>query len=100
MYLCVCVCVLLGATYSVALTDVHTYSEEDGWTTSNTQQIDFTLNDRTKGDYFDIEVRRDPVYGTLAFWTLSGQSRCPHERNTDPRDSIALRMSTPFLANI
>ena len=31
------------------------------------------------GDYFDVKVMRDPIYGTPIFVTLAGRSMCPHE---------------------
>lgn len=40
----------------------------------STMAVEFTLGDDTPGDYFDIELARDPVYGTPVYKTVAGRS--------------------------
>eukprot|EP00941_MAST-03F_sp_MAST-3F-sp1_P003106 g3106.t1 len=53
----------------------------------------FTFNDITLQSQFDVEVKRDNVYGTPVFKTLAGRSMCPHEKGTDSREVFDLRFS-------
>src|SRR4051812_13697251 len=45
-------------------------------------------------------IRRDPVYDTPVFITLSGKSRCKIEANTLSRESIEMNMNPSTLVNI
>ncbi len=35
----------------------------------------FVLGDKDQGDYFDVQIYKDPVFGSFVFNTMSGQSR-------------------------
>ena len=35
----------------------------------------FVLGDEDQGDYFDVQIYKDPVFGSFVFNTMSGQSR-------------------------
>lgn len=48
----------------------------------------FVLSDDDPGDNFSVDVFKDNVFGTYIFKTKSGQSSCPHEPNTQPRDEV------------
>jgi len=52
------------------------------------KEITFTLSDGDIGDFFDVKVSRDEVYGTPVFETLAGRSLCPHEPGTDAREAF------------
>lgn len=60
---------------------------------SSEESYGFTIGDADLGDYFDILVGRDPVYGTPVFKTIGGQSSCPREQGTHHRD----RFNTQFV---
>ncbi|RLC52772.1 MAG: hypothetical protein DRI23_02025, partial [Candidatus Cloacimonadota bacterium] len=45
-------------------------------------------------DYFTLDVKVDPVYGTPVFDLVSGGSSCPWEPNTIPREGVALSANT------
>ena len=57
------------------------------------ESFSFVLGDETMGDYFDVALARDPVYGTPVFKTLAGRSSCPHESGTDARDQFNVRFA-------
>lgn len=67
---------------------IPTFGKESERAESETTTISFTLADPDEGDYFDVEVSRDPIYGTPVFKTLAGRSACPHEFGTDARDAF------------
>jgi hypothetical protein len=76
----------------------------DGKTTGKVSSSTFTLSDPDVGDEFDVQVYRDPDYGSLFFKTKAGRSkfvpmlscfslllhRCIHEANTVRREGVAL----------
>ncbi|MCF7793853.1 MAG: Ig-like domain-containing protein [Candidatus Cloacimonetes bacterium] len=45
-------------------------------------------------DYFTIDIKKDPVYGTPVFDLLSGASSCHWEPNTQPRDGVSMSANT------
>lgn len=50
----------------------------------------FTLFDEQMGDMIDVQVGRDPVFGTPVFRTVGGRTVCPHEHGTDARERISM----------
>lgn len=60
----------------------------------------FTLADDDIGDYFTVDVKRDLVYGTPVFKTLSGASSCPYEPKTVPREEVALTVDRQIANNV
>ncbi|MCT4603529.1 MAG: T9SS type A sorting domain-containing protein [Marinifilum sp.] len=56
---------------------------------SENSRVDaFTFSDDDAKDQFNVKIRRDPRYDTPMFLTNSGQSRCPYERGTVPREGV------------
>ncbi len=53
------------------------FDNTDGSTTSTdkSRTRSFSLGDADQGDYFDVQVFTDPVFGSYVFNTMSGQSR-------------------------
>lgn len=51
-------------------------------------------------DYFTIDIKKDPVYGTPVFELLSGASSCHWEPNTQPRDGVSLSANTYTASNL
>lgn len=66
----------------------------------STQSVSFTLGDPEPGDIFDVEVRIDELYGTPVFVTRGGQSRCPSEANTLPRETIRAQLGFSRLSMV
>ena len=63
--------------------------------TATETTVEFTLGDSTPGDMFDVEIKRDPVYGTPVFLTHAGRSMCPYEANTNNRQRYEAEIYTP-----
>ena len=59
----------------------------------------FTLSDDDAGDHFNVTIKRDPNYGTPIFQTTAGQSSCPFETGTQPREGVELT-SDRYNANV
>ncbi len=69
------------------------FSTELGWDTTITHSTSTTTayhiyDDNAdnpgvfSGDYFSVNVKKDPIYGTPAFETIAGGTQCPHEEGT------------------
>ena len=57
---------------------------------SDDSEAGFHLEDPDYGDYFVVQVFKDPVYGTPLFFTNGGASSCHHEQGTAERSSPSL----------
>jgi len=58
--------------------------------TSNT--VRYVLSDDDLGDYFSVDVKKDPVYGTPTFELVAGASKCPWETGSQKRQQVQLAM--------
>lgn len=56
----------------------------------NSTTTGYVLDDGDNGDYFSIDIKKDPVYDTLVFQLVAGTSSCPWEAGTQPRDEMQL----------
>ncbi|MDC1105461.1 T9SS type A sorting domain-containing protein [Prolixibacteraceae bacterium] len=87
----------LGLAY---VNDSSTDETKINTTVSNLKQ-GFHLGDSSAGDYFTLNVTKDPTYGTYLFHTVSGTSSCPNEPNTQARDRVKMTVvSEPILSNL
>jgi len=59
-------------------------------TSSNGTTTGYVLKDDNLGDKFMVNVYRDNVYGTPAFKLVSGNSSCPYETGSRPREGVQL----------
>ncbi|MEY3368393.1 MAG: hypothetical protein RI973_1548, partial [Bacteroidota bacterium] len=73
---------------------------EETTTETNTQTVTYTLSDDDIGDVFTLDVLQDRVYGTPVFRTVSGNSSCPFEEKTVPRDGVTLTVDKTIVANV
>lgn len=48
--------------------------------------VGFTLKDDDPGDFYSVDVKKDPVYGTPVFDLVAGTSSCPPENGAQKRD--------------
>lgn len=53
---------------------------------SNSQTFGFVLADTDQGDFFSVDIRTDPVYGSPVFGLVSGSSSNPWQPGTSRRD--------------
>jgi len=73
-----------------------------GTTTTNTttNTVRYVLSDNDIGDYFSVDVKNDPVYGTPTFDLVAGASKCPWEEGTQKRQQVQLTMDGYSAINI
>lgn len=62
--------------------------------------VGYHLSDNDPGDYFSVNIKRDQTYKTPVFETVAGESMCPHEDNTVPREKIQLTAMQNTVVNI
>lgn len=60
----------------------------------------FELRDDDPGDFFSINIKKDPVYGTPVFALVSGRSSCPWEEGTQPREGLQIQADSYKQSNI
>ncbi|MCL3782247.1 hypothetical protein EMN47_17805 [Prolixibacteraceae bacterium JC049] len=94
------------AKYNVLDLKVGIYGKGKGTETSIEKDVTkfkqgFHLQDKSVGDFFTVNVTKDPTYGTYMFQTVSGRSCCPNEPGTQSRDRVAMSVvSNPDLRNL
>ena len=69
-------------------------------TSTNSQTVSYTLADDDIKDVFTVDVMQDKVYGTPVFKTISGNSSCPYEEKTVPRDGVELTVDKTVISNV
>ncbi|MFM8450453.1 MAG: LamG-like jellyroll fold domain-containing protein, partial [Haliscomenobacter sp.] len=67
---------------------------------TRTQTVSYSFADDDVKDVFTVDVLRDPVYGTPVFKTVSGNSSCPYESKTVPRDGVELSVDRAIASNV
>ncbi|MEY3367798.1 MAG: hypothetical protein RI973_953 [Bacteroidota bacterium] len=72
----------------------------NGSTTATTRTVGYTLADDDIGDFFTINVKKDKVYGTPVFDLVSGQTQCPHEPGTQPREGVDFSADKQVAVNV
>jgi hypothetical protein len=88
----------LSAGITMSLNTTQNVSSTNTQTQSRT--VGFALSDDDIGDNFTINVKKDRAYGTPVFDLVSGQSQCPHEPNTQPREGVALSADKQVAVNV
>ena len=99
-----------GPTISTPVTDIaldfavnfsRDWTQEEEHTQENSTTMGYVLDEEDAGDYFSVDVARDPRYGTFVFGTRSGRSSGPCEANTQCRDEPKiLSVDPPVLFNV
>lgn len=71
-------------------------------TTTSTESttIGYDLKDDDIGDYFTVDVKKDPVYNTPVFAMVAGTSSCPTERPAQARYVPQLNIPNPVRTNV
>lgn len=70
--------------------------ETEDWLTTTTDTSTshtISFSDKDPGDWFDVLMYRDAMFGTTVFAVSAGQSMCPHEGNTDKRELPRIEVS-------
>lgn len=71
---------------------------EDSQTAAHS--IGYLLSDGDTGDFFSVDVARNPRYRTYVFGTRSGRSSNPWESNTQKRDNPIILVDPPVAVNV
>jgi hypothetical protein len=86
-----------GYKYRTVMTFGGSTQTEDTTTSTMTYVLaddDETSSLNYQSDYFTVDVKKDPVYGTPVFNLLAGASSNRWEQNTLPRDGVNLSANT------
>jgi len=75
---------------SVPSIDVHVHTDVLLFVSTKITSAKVVFEDETAGDYIDVQVTGDMRFGTLAFNTTGGASKCPVEPHTVPREAPAI----------
>lgn len=76
----------IGASGGVAITMQQTTGNSTSSATTKDVTMGYYLQDDDVGDYYSVNVRKDPVYGTPVFELVAGTSSCPPEQDAQNRD--------------
>lgn len=92
-----------GFRFATAITRSNTSVDEN----TNETSISYELadNDETSSlnylaDYFTVDIKKDPVYGTPVFDLLAGASSNRWEQNTMPRDGVSFSSNTQTVSGL
>ena len=88
----------ISAGINMSWTTTQAKTQTNSLATSKT--VGFTLSDDDIGDNFTVNILKDKAYGTPVFKLLSGQSQCPHEPITQPRESVAITADKTTAVNV
>lgn len=86
----------LGYHLVIHTEDIKTYDT----TRQNVITTGYVLKDNEPGDNFTLDVKMDKRYGTPVFDLKAGESSCPHEPGTQPREEVQLTVNTTSIANV
>ncbi len=86
------------ATFSIEISGGYQHTEN--FTNQTSRSVGFTLADDDLGDNFTVDILDDPVFGTPVFRLRSGESSCPHEPNTRPREGVTLTVDQLVNVNV
>ncbi|WP_435263659.1 LamG-like jellyroll fold domain-containing protein [Tenacibaculum sp. nBUS_03] len=83
---------IAGVSFSLK-TDLKTMGvveASDNTQNANSRVDSFTLTDGDVGDQFSVRIARDKMYDTPIFYSVAGQSSCPFESGTVPRQGVEI----------
>ena len=60
----------------------------------------YHLGDDDLGDYYSVDIKKDPVYGTPVFALVAGTGSCPPEPTAQSRDNCQIIIYNPVKNNI
>ncbi|HEX9659442.1 MAG TPA: LamG domain-containing protein, partial [Rhodothermales bacterium] len=77
------------------------WEHEESDTEGRSRTVGYVLHEEDAGDYFSVDIARDPRFGTFVFGTRSGRSSGFCEANTQCRDNpLILSVDPPVLFNV
>ncbi len=69
-------------------------------TVMNSTTIGYTLDDDDNGDFYSVNIKKDPVYNTPVFELVAGTTSCPYEPGSQPRDEMQLIVPQPVKTDV
>ncbi len=69
-------------------------------TTLKSTTIGYTLDDDDNGDFYSVNIKTDPQYATPVFEMVGGNTSCPFEPGSQPRDEFQLIAPQPVKTDI
>ncbi|MBI2416483.1 MAG: T9SS type A sorting domain-containing protein [Ignavibacteriales bacterium] len=69
-------------------------------TNTTYNETGYTLSDDDNGDGYTVNIAKDRVYGTPVYRTVAGQSSCPYEGGTLPRDGAIFQTKHVSASNV
>jgi len=90
----------LGVTSSLAINWTKEESKENTNTSVKSRTVGYVLADDDVGDNFTVNIRKDKTYATPVFETISGQTMCPFEPNTQPREGVEFSADKQVAINV
>jgi hypothetical protein len=90
----------LGLTAGLNMSWTTESTESNTNTSETTRTVGYTLADDDGLDNFTINIKKDPAYGTPVFDLVSGQSVCPWEPGTQPREEVQISVDKNVAVNI
>ncbi len=72
----------------------------EGTRTASSSTTGYVLDDDDANDFFSVDIKADPVYGTPLFQLKSGTSACVWEPGTQPREGVQLTANTLVRSNV
>ncbi|NQY09161.1 MAG: T9SS type A sorting domain-containing protein [Flavobacteriales bacterium] len=80
----------LGATLTAEIELTIGYGGTSTSGVTATKTVGYVLADDDLGDNFSVNIYKDKTYGTPVFKLVAGESSCPHEENTLPRQGVQI----------
>ena len=90
----------VGASSGLAISWTKEQSKDTTKTTVDSRTVGYVLADDDIGDNFTVNIKKDKTYGTPVFETVSGQTQCPYEPNTQPREGVDLAADKLVAINV
>jgi len=80
------------------------FKTETGNSKTNTSMVSntigYTLDDDDNGDFYSVNIKKDPVYNTPVFELVAGTTSCPYEPGSQPRDEMQLIVPQPIKTDV
>lgn len=86
-----------GVSANYEFTTEHSFGASTSVSNGTTQIISYNLNDDDSGDLFNMDIYRDPMYGTPVFHLVGGRTSCPWEGGAK-RDQPYIQNGAPECA--
>lgn len=75
-----------GATGGAVVTLQETWGNSTTNARGSETTMGYRLQDDDPGDFYSVDIKRDPIYGTPVFELVAGTSSCPPEAGAQRRD--------------